>query len=569
MEAPVDVSIIPHTHWDREWYAPFQTYRAKLVPLVDGLLDLLEQDARYRRFLFDGQTSVVDDYLEVRPEAAERIARLVADGRLQVGPWMVLMDELMVSGETIVRDLQLGVARTRALGGAVTVGYLPDMFSHVAQMPQLLQLASIEHAVVWRGVPSAVDRTGFWWIAPDGSRVRAEYLYGSYSNGRDLPVDPGRLVARARGYGEELGDVALPGGALLLMNGSDHLAPQRHLGALVEAANQAQQDFRFRIVSLDEHVTTQPVDDLPEWHGELRSGARANVLMGVASNRVDVHQLAAAAERALERRAEPLSALFLPATKYPHRLLDLAWRNIVLNSAHDSACACSADEVVDAVRVRYEEARQIGDALAHDALTSFAAEVDAPPGSTIVVNGTARAREGMISFSVPGDGPLHLRAVDDGTVVPAQVVSTRGGRGLDTVVVGRKVRWVVEMMRGPELAGARTTRVDRFPRADGGEDFVFHDAGPGDPELDLEETRDALVALGDAGATIGIHQVRPPARDAVAVVPAVPAFGWRAFIPVDGDPVDGDLPLVSAVGRVLDSGIVRVEVDADDGTLTI
>src|SRR5262249_44339973 len=162
---------------------------------------------------------------------------------------------------------------------------------------------------------------------PDGSRVRAEYLYGSYSNGRDLPRDPELLVARTRGYVEELGDAALPGGAVLLMNGSDHLPPQRHLGALVEEANGSQAEYRFRIVSLAEHVTTQPVDALPAWRGELRSGARANVLMGVASNRVDVHQLAAAAERALERRAEPLSALFLPAGEYPHALLGIAWRD--------------------------------------------------------------------------------------------------------------------------------------------------------------------------------------------------------------------------------------------------
>ncbi|MET0895026.1 MAG: alpha-mannosidase, partial [Acidimicrobiia bacterium] len=194
-----EVSIVPHTHWDREWYAPFQTYRLALVHLIDGLLDLMEGDPAYTRFLLDGQTAVIDDYLEVRPAAAPRIERLVRDGRLQVGPWMVLMDEFMVSGETIVRDLQLGIRRTRELGGDATVGYLPDMFGHVAQMPQILRLAGIEHAVVWRGVPSAVDRTAFWWQAPDGSRVRAEYLYGSYANGRDLPPDPALLVARARG----------------------------------------------------------------------------------------------------------------------------------------------------------------------------------------------------------------------------------------------------------------------------------------------------------------------------------------------------------------------------------
>ena len=187
------------------------------------------------------------------------------------------------------------------------VGYLPDMFGHIAQMPQLLRLAGLEHAVVWRGVPSAIDQTAFWWRAPDGSTVRAEYLYGSYSNGRDIPKDPAQLVARARGYDAELGDAALAGGGMLLMNGSDHLLPQPWLGEVVAAANEVQDEYRFAVTSLGEYVRAQPTDGLVTWDGELRSGARANVLMGVASNRVDVHQLAAQAERSLERYAEPLS----------------------------------------------------------------------------------------------------------------------------------------------------------------------------------------------------------------------------------------------------------------------
>ncbi len=304
---PLRVGVVPHTHWDREWYAPFQTFRVRLVGLLDELLDLLERDESYERFLLDGQTVVIDDYLEVRPEAAPRLAALASAGRLQVGPWMVLMDEYMVSGETMVRDLQHGIARATELGAVMDVGYLPDMFGHVAQMPQLLRLVGFEHAVVWRGVPAAIDRTAFWWDAPDGSRVRAEYLYGSYSNGRDLPKEATALVARARGYEAELGPARLPGGGMLLMNGTDHQLPQPWLGQVVADANAAQDEYRFSVTSLPEYLAGQPSpDDLAVWSTELRSGARANVLMGVASNRVDVHQVCAAAERALERRAEPL-----------------------------------------------------------------------------------------------------------------------------------------------------------------------------------------------------------------------------------------------------------------------
>ncbi len=572
------VGIVPHTHWDREWYAPFQRYRVQLMHLVDDLLDLLEADPSFTRFLLDGQTAVVDDYLEVRPEGEARVRALASAGQLQVGPWMILMDEYMVSGETMVRNLQHGLARAAALSGAeadahpmTLVGYLPDMFGHIAQMPQLLRLAGLEHAVVWRGVPSAIDRTAFWWRVPDGSRVRAEYLYGSYSNGRDIPKDATQLVARARGYEAELGRAALPDGGMLLMNGSDHLLPQPWLGQVVAEANERQDEYRFAITSLGEYVRAQPTEGLETWNGELRSGARANVLMGVASNRVDVHQLAARAERSIERYAEPLSALLLPAPDYPGALLDVGWRQLILNSAHDSSCACSADDVVEAVRVRYQEARHVGEALTREAVRALATNVDVPPSSTIVVNSAAHDRGGAVAVPLPGTGPVHLVALDDGTACPTQVVRTATTEeGISTVVVGQKIRWVLEMMRGPELAGARVTAVERRRAHDGTtepvEEFIFYDAAPGEAELDLESTKEALLALGEAGATISIRQRRPAISEVLAATGTVPGLGWRAYRAFDGE---GPTTAVRAEGYELANEHVHVTVDPADGTVAM
>jgi hypothetical protein len=492
---------------------------------------------------------------------------------------MILMDEFMVSGETIVRNLQHGLARAAALGAAshedgaaLRVGYLPDMFGHIAQMPQLLRLAGLEHAVVWRGVPEAVAQTAFWWRAPDGSTVRAEYLYGSYSNGRDIPRDPVQLVARARGYEAELGAAALPGGGMLLMNGSDHLLPQPWLGDVVAAANDLQDDYCFAVTSLAEYVRAQPSDGLITWDGELRSGARANVLMGVASNRVDVHQLAARAERSLERSAEPLSALLLAPSDHPSALLDVGWRQLVLNSAHDSSCACSADDVVEAVRVRYQEARHVGEALTREAVRTLATAVDVPPSSTIVVNSTARDRSGVVSVPLPGTGPVHLVALDDGSACPTQVVhTTTTDEGISTVVVGQKIRWVLEMMRGPELAGARIARVEprtlASPSNEGvTHEYTFHDAAPGEPEVDLEATKEQLLALGEAGATISIRQRRAPVRDVISATGTVPGFGWRSYRAVDGAGPD---TAVRADGNELANEHVHAVVDPADGTVTV
>src|SRR5580698_6254685 len=276
------VAIVPHTHWDREWYEPYQSFRLRLVDMLDKLIPLLERDPSYARFLLDGQMAVVDDYLEVRPEAEKRLRALAATGRLAMGPWYALMDEFLISGETIIRDLQLGFARGAAFGGVMEVGYLPDMFGHIAQMPQILALAGFEHTVVWRGVPSAVEKSAFWWEAPDGSTVRAEYLMTGYGNGAAIGDDAKALVTRIHDHIDEVGSFLING--LLFMNGTDHQEPQPWLGRVVAEANEIQDDLELQVTSLPEYLSDAPTEGISVWTGELRSGYRANVLMGVASN---------------------------------------------------------------------------------------------------------------------------------------------------------------------------------------------------------------------------------------------------------------------------------------------
>ena len=140
---PRRIAIVPHSHWDREWYESYQEFRLNLVDMLDTLLPLLESDASYPYFMLDGQMAVVDDYLEVRPEAEPRLRALAAAGRISMGPWYILMDEFLSSGETIIRNLEMGIVRGAAFGGVMDVGYLPDMFGHIAQMPQILRAGGI------------------------------------------------------------------------------------------------------------------------------------------------------------------------------------------------------------------------------------------------------------------------------------------------------------------------------------------------------------------------------------------------------------------------------------------
>ncbi|MDX6364609.1 MAG: 2-O-(6-phospho-alpha-D-mannosyl)-D-glycerate hydrolase, partial [Streptomyces sp.] len=319
------VRLVPHTHWDREWYEPFQRFRLRLVDLLDEVLDRAEADPRFR-FTLDGQMAAVDDYLEVRGENRDRIAALVANGQLAVGPWQILLDEFLLSGENIVRNLELGWARAGDLGGAMRVGYLPDMFGHTAQMPQILSAAGFEHACLWRGVPSGVDGHAFRWTAPDGSSVRVEYLAGGYGNAAYVFADTERFAERMADLGRRL-QPSFGDDPVLAMYGTDHSAPVGSLVKLVAGLDPESVDVS--ITTLGEYVTARDADDpaLPVIKGELRSHAAANILPGVLSVRPHLKQAMARAERLVERYAEPLAALW--SAEWPQRFLDMAWWRLV------------------------------------------------------------------------------------------------------------------------------------------------------------------------------------------------------------------------------------------------
>jgi mannosylglycerate hydrolase len=542
------VHIVPHTHWDREWYSPYQTFRLRLVDLLDELLPQLEADPSYAHFLLDGQMAVVDDYLAVRPEAEARLRALAATGRVAMGPWYALPDEFLVSGETLVRNLQLGLRVASRFGGAMDVGYLPDMFGHVAQMPQLLRRFGYQHAVVWRGVPSAVDRSGFWWRSPDGSTVRAEYLPQGYGNGALVPDDAKALVRRIGEFEEEQGDLLT--GPILWMNGTDHLMPQPWLGRVVAEANDLDAGYELEICSLADHVRRAPTDDLPTWDGELRSGARANLLMGVASNRIDVKQAAARAERALERLAEPLSALFLPAEHWPGALLDAAWLEVIRNSAHDSICACSVDEVCDAVLHRYAEATQIAEGLTERALHALGATIGVDGYTPVIVNPSQRTRGGVVE--------LRLR----GTDVPAgtQLVSQRLGEW--DLVAGAAIEVATVMVA--ELEYVRNISSFTVLGADGAEliSVTREPAGT----LVTPPVRQQLADLraAHAGQQVTVRVTTPPALTVLAHVEEVPGFGWQAW-----DGAASAAAPVTATDLRLDNGVVTVEVDPTDGTFSL
>src|SRR5213080_3042783 len=190
--------LIPHTHWDREWYLPRAAFQARLVPALDDLLERLQADPSYRSFLLDGQTVLVADYLSARPEQEAEIRTLVKSGRLQIGPWYVLADELIPSGEALVRNLLLGAADAERLGGRLDVLYSPDAFGHPSAWPTLAREFGIRYGVVWRGLggEAGQERDLYRWRGLDEKEVVLWHLpRAGYEIGAALPADAERLFA--------------------------------------------------------------------------------------------------------------------------------------------------------------------------------------------------------------------------------------------------------------------------------------------------------------------------------------------------------------------------------------
>jgi alpha-mannosidase len=439
--------LVPHTHWDREWYQPFDEFLQRLVEMMDGLIEVLSNDARFGHFHLDGQTAMIDDYLAVRPERRPDIERLAREGRLSVGPWFTQMDEFLTSGESTIRNLEWGTRRAAELtgepGGGLRAGYLPDQFGHVGQMPQILANAGFDRAVVWRGVPNEIDRTAFWWESADGSRVLAEYLIWGYSLGLGIG-----WAQDAEGIGTELRkaiDWIAPHAAypdrVLVEVGSDHQGPAAKLPPLLPEVNAAI-GARAEIGSIASYLDAPDPEGIPTWRGELRSAARTYLLPGVYSTRAHQKQTRAEVEALLERWAEPFAAL-VPGFEWPAKELEEAWRLLLWNGAHDSVCGCSVDQVARDVDDRYARADVLADDIARVALEALAGRMGSR--GWMWVNPSP-----FVRFGVPGLGWAVIPDDDVGPPWP------RPGRSVvrfpelplriegSEIVVGEYRMWLVD-----------------------------------------------------------------------------------------------------------------------------
>ena len=445
--------LIPHTHWDREWYLPQTVFLPRLVSTLDDLLDRLATESN-STFLLDGQTVLVEDYLQVRPERAPELAELVRAGRLQIGPWYVLADELIPSGESLIRNLLVGKSDAERLGGRTDVLYSPDAFGHPAAWPQLAGEFGIRFGVVWRGLGGEPGQECdlYRWRGPDGREVLLYHLPpDGYEVGASLAADPERLPRAWSRIRPSL-VVRAATRQVAVFVGADHHSAHPAVGALRSLLADLEPTSEFRVSRLQDFFTAAAAEasGVPAVEGELRwSYGYTWTLQGVHATRAPLKRRHAEAELALSSLAEPVSALCAAYRGGDRRsVLRHGWRLLLQSEFHDSIAGCTSDEVASRVMVRLDDAAKVANEIARTALDRLIGNdpdrvrVDpAAAGSQLMLwNPVPRRRKGVVVADVtwfrrdvlvgppgdrlpregPGRRPFHLIA--GSTVVGVQTL---------------------------------------------------------------------------------------------------------------------------------------------------
>ncbi len=368
----VTFHIISHTHWDREWYLPFEVFRIELVELIDNLLNILKHNKDFI-FHLDGQTIMLSDYLEIKPYKKEEIKKYIEEGRLQIGPWYVLSDQFLTSGEATIRNLLFGIRDAKSFGHVMNIGYCPDQFGQIAQLPQILKGFNIDSIILGRGIQDSKEE--HIWFGLNGESVLAVSLTHWYNNAQRLPEENEKLHK----YLNKIYDTQFKTSIskhILLMNGCDHLVAQENLPKILKSLN-GNNKWNIKHDSLTDVIKAIDMHPnkthYPIYFGELREDNNKYILAGTLSSRVYLKLENYKCQTKLEKIVEPLAVLLSlnNICEYPQDFINYAWRLLIQNHAHDSICGCSTDEVHREMEVRFLKVSQVLDKLQENLLSTL------------------------------------------------------------------------------------------------------------------------------------------------------------------------------------------------------
>ncbi len=403
------IHVIPHTHWDREWY--FTTSRSKVYLMEDfgRVLATLENDPDYKYYMLDGQASLLDDYLAWMPQDFERITTLVKSGRLKVGPWYTQSDQLVISGESIVRNLYYGIESCQEFGGYMNVGYVPDSFGQAGNMPQIYRDFGIEDTLFWRGVSDdMVKHTDFNWKGDDGSTVFATQIPFGYYIGGNIPEGEGIDEFWQKECFEKAGKRSATNN-IYFPNGFDQAPIRTNLPELLKQRNQVDQENEYVISCIEDYIKDVKAQnpELEEVTGELVIAKHMRIHKSIFSSRSDLKVLNTKVQNYVSNVLEPILTMsYSLKNPYPHGAVSQIWKLLFENAAHDSIGSCISDQANEDVYLRYKQAGDIATNLVelHSRLIATKINSNEDQMTFTIINPLPQSRSEIVKVKayVPG-----------------------------------------------------------------------------------------------------------------------------------------------------------------------
>lgn len=399
------VHVVPHTHWDREWF--FTTSRAQIYLLKDlkDVINNLENNVGFNHFILDGQASLIADYLKWRPQDLKKVQNLVKNKKLIIGPWYTQTDQFLPSGENIVRNLLYGMKICSKLGGYMNIGYVPDSFGQESSMPQIYKGLGIDKAVLWRGFPNyEATHSEFIWKGEDGSRINVYRMACGYFIGGLIDENNLDKIMTSEPFASVVKQATTD--QILFPQGSDMAPARNNLPQVIEKLNERNKDFKFKISSLEEYIAAvdKVAPKLNMLKGEFNIGKNMRVHKTNYSSRSDLKKMNTLIQDYLTNILEPVLTLGTQfGISYPKGAADDIWEKMFENSAHDSMANSVSDNVNEDIYLRYKQARDMATSLVELTLRQISVQIKKPDDKAItltVFNTTPVAKSGLVTKTI-------------------------------------------------------------------------------------------------------------------------------------------------------------------------
>lgn len=450
------IHLISHTHWDREWHMTFQEFRVLLIYVIDNLLDIMEKNNEFKYFILDGQTVILEDYLDVKPENEERLKKLIKDGRIFVGPWYTQPDEFLVSGESLIRNLLIGRAIANKFGRCMKIAYLPDSFGQSSQIPQIIKGFDINSIVIWRGLSrDDIDDALFLWEGEDGTKILTLHLPLGYGYNRYLPEDIDKALEHITKTTEDIKN-RFKSDNIILMSGSDHAHAQESIPKILDKVNKQlmKKNYNAKIIQSNFEKYFEAINTEEGQYkivkGELRNPKDMRIHAGITSTRMDIKYMNKQQEIIMEKYFEPLATFgYIIGMEYPKEIINKAWKLLMQNHSHDSICCCCTDDVHKDIMFRLLQVNKIYNGFLKIFIKGISKKFNTSSWNgkpILAINTLPYVRNDMVEATVYTNEEFNLMD-NNGNKIPYQIISERkidlASVDIETAMEGKK-NWIKE-----------------------------------------------------------------------------------------------------------------------------